>query len=306
MMEKLTKLETLNHRPKVLLLGNGVNRAFGTESWGDILSEISAVSFDEIEKMMVDNLTFPLQTVIYTNDNVDEGVKLLSEKLTNMEVSEEYSEIIESYLDMGFDAILTTNYTYDIEKGIEKSFCCRPGCASKYRKRTFVGNSADEQMGLFKCIQIKGKNIWHIHGEAAIESSMILGHYYYGKLLSCMQKYISTLIRRYKGMKQNGKFRPLSWIDYFMLGDVYIVGLGLDQSEIDLWWLLNCKKRHKKTLDSGKVYWIEPNLKDKSSFARYMLAEVNDIEVITNKVKNTQYKNYYKSISKIFEKYIDE
>ena len=29
-----------------------------------------------------------------------------------------------------------------------------------------------------------------------------------------------------------------------MLGNIHIVGLGMSLSEMDLWWLINCKKRN--------------------------------------------------------------
>ena len=182
MKSKITELNKIDRTPKVLLLGNGLNRSFGSESWGDLLSEISSPSFEEDEKIIIDNLTFPLQAIIYTNDNVDKGINALASKMTNMDVCEEYSRIVKDYVNLQFDAILTTNYTYDIEKGISNSFSCKPGSASKYRKKSFQGNSIEEQFGLFRYMQVENNNIWHIHGEAAREDSMVLGHYFYGKL----------------------------------------------------------------------------------------------------------------------------
>lgn len=46
-----------------------------------------------------------------------------------------------------------------------------------------------------------------------------------------------------------------SWIDSFILGDVYVLGFGFDFSEIDLWWILNRKMREKA--EKGKVYFYE-------------------------------------------------
>ena len=47
-----------------------------------------------------------------------------------------------------------------------------------------------------------------------------------------------------------------SWIDSFILGDIYVLGFGFGLSEFDLWWLLNRKKREKAA--HGKVYFYEP------------------------------------------------
>lgn len=42
---------------------------------------------------------------------------------------------------------------------------------------------------------------------------------------------------------QNNDGEIFSWIDHIFMSDVYIVGLGLDYSEIDLWWLLDRRQR---------------------------------------------------------------
>ena len=47
-----------------------------------------------------------------------------------------------------------------------------------------------------------------------------------------------------------------SWLDSFILGDVYVLGFRFDVSEFDLWWLLNRKLREKTP--HGKVYFFEP------------------------------------------------
>ncbi len=87
-------------------------------------------------------------------------------------------------------------------------------------------------------------NVWHIHGEIGRPSSVVLSHYYYWEMIACIRNYIPTLLRRYNGLRKTGEYSPLSWIDYFMIGNVYIVRLGLDPSEMDLWWLINCKKHY--------------------------------------------------------------
>lgn len=38
-------------------------------------------------------------------------------------------------------------------------------------------------------------------------------------------------------------FAVKSWIDHFFFSNVHILGLGLDFSEIDLWWILDRRKR---------------------------------------------------------------
>ncbi|MBR1433065.1 AbiH family protein [Ruminococcus sp.] len=85
----------------------------------------------------------------------------------------------------------------------------------------------------------KERRIWHIHGEARKPDSMILGHYYYGNLTAKIKNESDRLDDAYR---REG-YKCKSWMDLFILGDVYIIGTALDVSEIDLWWLINRKAR---------------------------------------------------------------
>ena len=219
-----------NTRPKVLLLGNGLNRAYGTSTWQDIIGKISCDSLEDYKSKGLENLPYPLQAIIYTHDNVNEGVDIIADHLLNEGVADELAEQLQELAGMQFDAILTTNYSYDIEKALLPDFKCLKGCPSKYRCSSNKGKTSEEQFGIFKYMHIETENatnnIWHIHGEAARTNSMVLGHYYYGNLVSTMQQHINSFMARYRGCySYNTAFQPLSWIDYFMMGDVYILGL---------------------------------------------------------------------------------
>ncbi len=45
--------------------------------------------------------------------------------------------------------------------------------------------------------------------------------------------------------ERNEKLFCLSWLDYFLIGDVYSVGFGFDTSEFDIWWAIERKAREK-------------------------------------------------------------
>ena len=42
---------------------------------------------------------------------------------------------------------------------------------------------------------------------------------------------------------------------------------------MDLWWLINCKKRNFSSVNGSQIVWIEPNLNDEANFAKKILAE---------------------------------
>ena len=100
--------------------------------------------------------------------------------------------------------------------------------------------------------------IWHIHGEARKHSSMIFGHFYYGMVLQDIIKYVKDKKNDYAVDQKNGRESAIkSWIDAFILGDIYLIGTRLELSEIDLWWLINRKKREKNA-SHGNIYFYEP------------------------------------------------
>ncbi|MBR0148059.1 MAG: hypothetical protein IJM23_02560 [Lachnospiraceae bacterium] len=285
--------------PKVLLIGNGINRCFGQSSWESSILKVSTGDIDDSKRELIKDLPYPLRIVIESGDCVDGAMKLFGNELIGSEICDEQRQLLLGFLDKDFDAVLTTNYSYELEKSLVEEFKCLPGRANKYRKNTIKGSETEEQFGIYKFFLLgtgaDKKYIWHIHGEAARYSSMIMGHYYYGKLIALLQRYSSGLIRRYKGcLSHNTPFVPQNWIDYFLIGDVHIVGFGMDLSEFDIWWLVNMKKRNFK--DCGKIFWYEPNLDKETNFAKRSMAESYGIEVITEKVKNNQYKKYFESL----------
>ena len=110
------------------------------------------------------------------------------------------------------------------------------------------------------------------------------------------QQYIKDFKKRYEGCNRHEKdFQPQSWIDYFLIGNVYIVGFGLDLAEMDLWWLLNCKKRNCQ--NQSKVFFFEPNMEDEGKYTKKMLAKAYGVEIITKNVQSA-YKKYYKDTVK--------
>ncbi len=299
-----TNLKPIPHGkiPKVLLLGNGINRAFGQKSWEDFLDSIALPEMSEEDRRVMKKIPYPLQVVALSRDGVDEKLKGISEEIYNPVVSEEQRELLLATVGHSFDTILTTNYTYEIEKAVNPEFFCKPNARSKYRNATkyYHATGTDRRMGLFRYMDASTSDrscqVWHIHGEAAISESMVLGHYYYGRLLSRVQLYTLTFQRRYRACSRSGHaFDPCSWVDYFLLGDIYILGQGLDFSEMDLWWLINCKKRLGL---KGQVYFIEPNMEQKKRQAKKMLLETYGVKIVTADVQKDGYKDYFWEMSK--------
>ena len=242
-------------RPKVLLLGNGLLQAFGGESWNDFLNSIKRRDDldNDLSKIICPE---PLKAILVTGDKVDVAMRAKCEKLlSNNDFSEDLSDMLRLILSMGFDHILTTNYTYEIEQA-----AIYPESLSESKLKKMSKSTAGRVEGKYLIhtysrvvFEDRENKVWHIHGEARKPDSTILGHYYYGNLLCKIREEVKKIDEcRWERMAE----KNASWIDAFLFGDIYCIGFGFGFSEFDLWWLLNRKAREKNNY--GKMYFYEP------------------------------------------------
>ena len=285
--------------PKVLFLGNGVNKAFGECSWDEVIDKLSTGEFDYDQKTLdqIKKLPYALQTIVFSSDSVSDGMKMISEGLLPHKLKSDHLDLIKEFTSLPFDAILTPNYSYEVEMALEPDFDVKQGCSCKYRHNVSRETNKKDQFGLYRFYDINDKKVWHIHGEAALINSMVMGHYYYGKLLKAVQERVPDIIKSYKTAQKYGKaYKYDSWVDYFLLSDVHIVGFGMDPSEMDIWWLVNAKKRHFS--EFGNIYFHEPNLMKEEKAATRVLVELFGIKYDEVKVKGTKrFIEYYYSIA---------
>ena len=241
--------------PRVLLIGNGLNKAFTDAK---LLKEIlcDMTSNKNITEDMELKMPFPLEVVLRTNDNVNNRLIGISRQMYGR-VDDSYRRVIRKILSMGFDEIITTNYSYEIEIGASDGEDITDYELKKMQRHTKAVNKAESMYLLhtYNEVEYNGyKNrVWHIHGESRKPSSMIVGHYYYGTILYKYRQFLSG--RKYYDFNKPD-YEMKSWIDSFILGDVYILGFKFDLAEMDLWWLLNRKKNEK--VRGGRVYFYEP------------------------------------------------
>lgn len=297
--------------PSVLLMGNGINKCFGEPSWKAVLEKISVPEYAKNSKM-IDEMSYPLQAVVVTDNCVKEGIKLIANDMMPKKMATEKRNLLMKFLDISFDAVLTTNYSYEIECAILPGFDCNMYRSSKYRVSTrstgknekneneVYADRTEDRLGIYKYMSVENgsrtTNVWHIHGEAARPDSMILGHYEYGTLLSKAYGYISKMIKRYKYCNSRQlDYQPMSWLDYFLIGNVYIVGLGLDLSEMDLWWLINFKEKEK--LSDGRIFFYDPNIDEKKNYAKKALAKSYRMNIENRVDFDGEYLGYYEKIA---------
>lgn len=170
---------------------------------------------------------------------------------------------------LGFDCILTTNYTYEPE-----TVLLGEAFSEKQRKkavRTF--GESRRQINLQLCYEVphQGKNvpIWHIHGDAMRQNSLVLSYHSYIKVMASLWEYSQSMKDHFAEHQASGTPLPVgSWLEWFLAGDVYSVGFGWDFAELDLWWAMERNAREHGQTGQKQIFLFS---RDKSCAAKEAL-----------------------------------
>ncbi len=280
----------------VLLLGNGINRLSNEYSWSELLDDlIKDIGKSEVIKYKEAKPFTLLYEEIYSRalKHLQRKELRLKEKIADLVLRKFMPNAFHAkLLNLDVAHILTTNYDYNLERAVSKT----QGKVTNVLKET--------KYNLFRRREVNGTYIWHLHGEADIPNSITLGHEHYVGYLQKMGNYLKDKISStskgekkairsplQKSIFKQEKFEEFdeattvySWVDLFVMHDVYILGLSLDYTEIDLWWLLIFKERlkHERRINSGKTsyYCFYPHTRDKKEEAKLSLLEALGVNVI--------------------------
>lgn len=284
----------MENKKRILFVGNGVaQRIKIAEKWDKIISDTAGEYGVRIAEDILKKLPYNMQIVAASDDNVDRAMVGLSERLKAITLSEEQKAFTKRILELPFDNILTTNYTYELERSVSDSrvFRCRYPAELK-RKQS--------DMTLFGYIPVSvdgaEKKIWHIHGHACSPGSVIMGHYFYGKLISRIQSYIPEMLKGWRAGERSGReFEIRSWVDCFMTGDVHMVGFGMDLCEADIWWLACCKKRH---FPDRKIFYYVPAWEMSADNPKRILMNAYGIVIREIQCTKDSYTEFYEEVLK--------
>lgn len=241
-----------------LFLGNGFSRTVFQDmpSWGDL--------FDGVNKS-TDNYTilYEISRLSDRNRGRDEtAVKedliqrikaTFSEKSIRRDIRglEEFGVLLQRN---NISNIITTNY----DNGIECILYNKCG----YREWT-QKSMTPERVYSIRTYKIlynddtgHSVKLWKIHGDFERIKSVTLGYDQYCGALSRLINYVKgnykssqseNRIECKVAMKEkclNQNFDNISWVELFFRTNLYIVGFGLEFSEIDIWWLINKRARY--------------------------------------------------------------
>ncbi|MGB4627231.1 MAG: hypothetical protein WBI36_05450, partial [Erysipelotrichaceae bacterium] len=183
-------------RPKILFIGNGCyyNPNF---DWSEVI-------FNYVDNPIVKGLSKHVPNtikVLPADMNKESHKKRLSRAFKNYEYLNN-SKLMKLIDSGGFDTILTTNYTYDIECDIDNNFDKIVNKTKKYARTS--ANRLDQKYlikthnAIKNCFQDKRTiNIWHVHGELRNSNSIILSHDAYGGLVGKITQYINESQNNY-------------------------------------------------------------------------------------------------------------
>lgn len=309
MKKKLDILPSIqpNQRVKVLIVGNGINLPFESakstdniirEAWRKHHHSNLPKRSDLTHPHPVWKLPFTMEVVAATKNNVGDELQNLAEEMRELKVCVEQEKLVRNILDASFDVILTTNYSLEIEKSILGDCSCQK-IYSHYRT-TMEQSDRQKRYGIFQCTELPYNNhpfLWHIHGTSLRKDSLIMDQLSYGKLLSEVEKRATVANRGfYHSINNNIPFCPKSWIDYFLIADIYIIGFQMDFSESDIWWLLSYKRN---VNPKSKVKFFQPYINDdmKLMLDSYGVETPNVSFEDTNNT-GEDFINYYKNILK--------
>lgn len=289
-----------------IMLGNGINRClFSNNSWGDILEELAIQYKVDINK----NISFPMQFENIVNQILKKSKSPSDQIYTDLKhkiidhIKSLELPLNSLYLDFvnNADDIITTNYDYLIEQNLNKA-----GWQVNF---TTVANN---KYNINNYNSVGDKKIYHIHGDIQHAQSICLGYEHYAGTLQHLREKIVTKNKVneiskpaiiWHLEKQNSKID--SWATKFFTDNIHIVGFGLSQSEIDIWWLITYRaylcysnRFNAKNLIKNNITYHDVSC-DKDSHLEYVLKDcaVNyKFHKIYTK-DNKEYQDTYKFIA---------
>jgi len=295
----------MKRKKLTLLIGNDINNINNSNSWETLLRKIIAYLgvTNQVNAANLRAKPFPLlyeEIFLKALAKKEQSEVKLKEFIASLTNEIRHNSIHERIMKLKLADIMTTNYEYSLQNASAKT---------KDSKNLRYVN--ERMYSIFRHNRVGETRVWHIHGECDSPRSITLGYEHYGGLLQHMRNYVATgtdytkeknlipLIKRIERNKLNGH----SWIDLFFTNDVHILGLSLDTSEIDLWWLLTYRARYVlqkgRGIVTNRIYYYYPTRYKEKSKDKLELLEANQVTPIEIKKGDDKTKYYNAILDKI-------
>lgn len=291
-----------------LFLGNGLSLLEGGLKWSDLLTRISGIVIKE-------NRNAPVPYTLQYEEILSKGANVCKDPLNEEKkidikaiekeaqktvakakelVSANTNEMYKQMISLPFSQIITTNYdaaVTDTLKEMGYSLNSKSFQERLYSIRRYVSYKKGEEI----------KAVHYAHGDIQHPYSIMLGLNHYCGSIGKINEYIKgkytiqdNVITEMYSRLRAGISEIKSWIDLFFCSDVYIVGYGLDYSDIDLWWILNIRNRYLQhgcsEIIKNKIVFLGEIEKSKKELLESFSVTVNDYDPKNN------YKKMYETI----------
>lgn len=256
---------------QTILFGNGINLLASSEfKWEHILNGIgcSNLGVENYNTYKYEAMLINQSITKKGNESLRDVESQLKKKFViNLEeqiekaqgkLKQKYSELFQ----LPVDYFLTTNYDDTYRNFLSINYHYKEHTYDELaynmrRKLQWVHDKTEE------CIYL-----WPIHGTISDKKTMMLGFDHYCGSIARISNYLNNgrcspghknkhfeeYLQRNKKeldspyirfrMKTYPRYPKINyWVDTFFVTDVHIMGLGMSFDEIDLWWLLNKRKR---------------------------------------------------------------
>ncbi len=295
---------------KTILFGNGLNQlTTGLISWKDLLNNIKRSN--KFEDLGLPN-TMIYERILMERPKLSEGIYAVEGNIKS-EIADQMRIIptnnyYKKVCNLGFENYLTTNYDYSLNKmfqelGFTSNTNSTEDIYSIRRNSSIIDNNNKEIC-----------KIWNIHGELDRPASIMLGLDHYCGSIGKLDAYlkgtyefqenknpirVQSIIEKIKSKE----FDRYSWVELFFNTDIHILGLSLEYSETDLWWILNKRARiinDKKTTVhiSNKIFYYSTSIESEKEG---VLNSFN-VNVLNTHITNPKTFNWGKYYEQTLEK----
>lgn len=305
----------------VVLFGNGLNLLSNNLSWHDLLGKILHEGLEDKDTSVCMPSALPntlqYDFILFNSDSV--GKSIVEERQLNLKkcIAENVkhfatNDIYKILGELKVDTYLTTNYDHTLDESLRQIGYVPD--LSKSNKQEKLYNIRRSRA--FSKSGDTTKIIYPIHGDIDNPKSIVIGYNHYCGTIGKLDAYLkgraewegNPLLKMEERLYLKD-FAVKSWIDHFFFSNVHILGLGLDFSEIDLWWIL---VRRKRLIMEGcpinnHIFFYDIVKKDVSSCdykdlsreelmvkAKYEILAKMDVEKCIYEVENDDYNSSYR------------
>ncbi|HWV75168.1 MAG TPA: hypothetical protein VN040_25790 [Pseudosphingobacterium sp.] len=255
-----------------IIVGNGINRYLeqkGGFSWDDLLIDLWKTFNPGVYSKMPEGITvtefYDLLDLSKSNQSIaDYSIQKQAAKLLDQwNYLDHHRRFVSKLAELNIP-VLTTNFDLLLPRSLnlkQRFLNSGEGFTDYYPWKTYFGNSVLES-------PTSGFGIWYINGITQYPRSIRLGLSQYMGSVEKARAYLHKGKGRLFNIKNKGNWNgQQTWLDIVFKKSLCIIGLGLNENEVFLRWLLIERARYFKQFKehTKKGWYISTKVEDPDS-----------------------------------------